>query len=53
MPKGQLSQNADGAQRSVEDPLALLGAVLARVEHDTLRVKQAIRRAASTICWTR
>jgi hypothetical protein len=43
--KGQLSQDADRRQAAVEDPLALLGSVLLRLEHDNLRVRQAMRRA--------
>lgn len=45
MTKGQLSQEADRRQEAVEDPLALLGAVRMRLEHDSLRVRQAMRRA--------
>ncbi len=43
--KGQLSQDADRRQAAVEDPLALLGSVMLRLEHDNLRVRQAMRRA--------
>jgi hypothetical protein len=42
--KGQLSRKADRRQAQVENPLALLGTALALLEHDTLRVRQAIRR---------
>lgn len=44
MTKGQLSKQADHRQEQVENPLALLGSALALLEHDTLRVRQAIRR---------
>jgi hypothetical protein len=44
MTKGQLSRKADARQARVEDALALLGSVLFLLEHDTLRVHQAIRR---------
>jgi len=44
MTKGKLSRKADCRQEAVENPLALLGSALALLEHDTLRVRQAIRR---------
>lgn len=45
MTKGQLSKRAEHRQGAVEDPLALLGSVRMRLEHDSLRVRQAMRRA--------
>lgn len=44
MTKGQLSRRADNSQEQIENPLALLGSALALLEHDTLRIRQAIRR---------
>lgn len=44
MTKGQLSRKADTRQARVEDALALLGSILFLLEHDTLRVRHAIRR---------
>jgi len=41
----QISRDADQRQAAVEDPLAALGAALALIEHDQLRVRQAIRRS--------
>jgi len=42
--KGQLSKNADSRQALVENRLYSLGAALAILEHDELRVRQAIAR---------
>ena len=42
--KGQLSRKADRRQANVETPMGLIGVTLARLEHDSLRVNQAIRR---------
>jgi plasmid stability protein len=42
--KGQLSRSADARQASVEDRLYSLGTALAILEHDELRVRQAISR---------
>lgn len=44
MTKGQLSRKADRRQERVENPMALLAGMLAMLEHDSLRVRQAIRR---------
>lgn len=44
MTKGKLSKKANHNQSRVENPMALLGSMLARLEHDSLRVRQAIRR---------
>jgi hypothetical protein len=42
--KGQLSQVQDMRQEQVENRLSNLGAALALLEHDGLRVRQAIDR---------
>ncbi len=44
MSKGQLSRLANAGQESVENPMFSLGVALALLEHDMLRVRQAIRR---------
>ncbi len=44
MTKGKLSQKADRRQAQIENALALMGGAVARLEHDSLRVRQAIRR---------
>jgi hypothetical protein len=44
MTKGQLSRKASRRQAQVENPMALLAGMLAMLEHDSLRVRQAIRR---------
>jgi len=43
--KGKLSDSADQRQEKIENPLALIGATLARLDHDSLRIRQAIKRA--------
>jgi len=47
MSGGQLSQKRDARQAAVENRLYSLGAALARLEHDELRVRQAIDRSES------
>jgi len=42
--KGQLTRKAGKRQERVENPLALLGAILVLLEHDALRINQAIHR---------
>ena len=42
MTKGLLSNQADRLQESVEDPLFSLGVALALLDHDLLRIHQAI-----------
>lgn len=51
MTKGQLSHRADTLQEAVEDPLFDLGVSLALLEHDLLRIHQAIeaRRAGDLL----
>lgn len=44
MAKGQLTRKAGKRQERVENPLALLGAILVVLEHDALRINQAIHR---------
>lgn len=43
--KGQLSRPASERQEAVEIPLSTLGTILALLEHDSLRVHQAIERS--------
>ncbi len=42
--KGKLKDVSDERQSEVENPLARLGVILALLDHDLLRVQQAIRR---------
>ena len=44
MAKGQLSRKANKRQQNVENSMALIGVSLTRLEHDNLRIRQAIDR---------
>lgn len=44
MTRGQLSRDANHRQQRVENSLALIGVSLIRLEHDSLRVRQAMDR---------
>ena len=44
MTKGMLSRDGNSRQERIENALALLGTSLLRLEHDNLRVQQAINR---------
>jgi hypothetical protein len=41
---GQLNKDADRRQQGIENPMFLIGSILATLDHDSLRVRQAIRR---------
>ncbi|MDR3572884.1 MAG: hypothetical protein P4L50_03400 [Anaerolineaceae bacterium] len=48
MTKGQLDTDSDNRQNRVEGALSTLGTTLALLEHDMIRVRQAIRRSGLT-----
>lgn len=41
----QLSKKRSDRQEHIENSMALIGASIARLDHDSLRVRQAIRRS--------
>jgi hypothetical protein len=47
--KGQLGKSQDIRQSAVENPLSTLGTMLALLEHDRLRICQAVGRHAGLL----
>jgi hypothetical protein len=47
--KGKLTYQSDSRQAEIENPLANLGVALALLEHDRLRIRQAVGRYAGLL----